>query len=105
MARRLLNAAGFRVVGEAVDGRGAIAASLSLVPEIILLSVDLPDDDGLAVAKEITSWDDSPAVYLVAGQETGMLGPLAEQCGVRGLIPRARFSPSGLATIINRATA
>src|SRR3954465_15446950 len=45
-ARRLLEADGFEVVGEALDGESAFEAVRELRPEIVLLDVQLPGLDG-----------------------------------------------------------
>jgi len=45
-ARRMLEADGYRVVGEAQDGRSGIAAARTLRPDIVLLDVHLPDSTG-----------------------------------------------------------
>ena len=42
-ARRLLEQAGFQVVGEAEDGAGEIEAARELEPAAVLLDVVLPD--------------------------------------------------------------
>ena len=49
-ARRLLEEAGFAVVGEAQDGVAAVAAARNLRPSVVLLDVLLPDRSGLEVA-------------------------------------------------------
>ncbi|HEY7074098.1 MAG TPA: response regulator transcription factor [Solirubrobacteraceae bacterium] len=41
-ARRLLEAAGYEVVGEAGDGSAALAAVRTLAPDLVLLDVVLP---------------------------------------------------------------
>ena len=48
--RLLLEAEGFTVVGEAVDGREALRKAKELHPDIVLLDVQLPDIDGFEVA-------------------------------------------------------
>ena len=52
-ARRLLEAGGLTVIGEAADGASAIAAAEELDPDLVLLDVMLPDGDGFAVAERI----------------------------------------------------
>lgn len=46
IAREVLEAEGYTVVGEAADGRSAITAARTLRPELVLLDVQLPDADG-----------------------------------------------------------
>ena len=54
-ARRLLEAEGFDVVGEARDGHEAVAAAQQLQPDLILLDVQLPDLDGFEVAARLAA--------------------------------------------------
>ena len=54
-ARILLEAEGFSVVGEAVDGASALTEACRLRPEVVLLDVQLPDIDGFHVAEAITA--------------------------------------------------
>jgi CheY-like chemotaxis protein len=67
-ARALLQAEGFDVIGEATDGAEAVEAVAVMRPEIVLLDIQLPDVDGLAVAEQLATapdpprWRSSPAV-------------------------------------------
>ncbi|MBO0844243.1 MAG: response regulator transcription factor [Nocardioides sp.] len=53
-AREVLAHEGFRVVGEAGDGRTAIRLAEELQPEVVLLDIQLPDLDGFAVAEQMS---------------------------------------------------
>jgi two-component system, LytTR family, response regulator len=62
--RRLLAAiAGTEVVGEAADGEQALALAETLKPDALLLDIQMPELDGLAVAASLP--DDGPAVIFV----------------------------------------
>ena len=52
MARRLLQTAGYDVVGEAADGASAMQSVRQLRPDLVLLDIQLPDVDGCDVAQE-----------------------------------------------------
>ena len=71
-ARRMLAADGYRVVGEAQDGRSGIAAARALRPDIVLLDVLLPDLDGFEVAAALTGADDAPIVVLTPSRDAAI---------------------------------
>jgi DNA-binding NarL/FixJ family response regulator len=54
---------GFEVIGEAATGREAIELTLHLQPEVVLLDIQMPELDGVGVARELARR--APAVKLV----------------------------------------
>ena len=52
-ARALLEADGFSVIGEAVDGSSGLEAARTLRPDLVLLDIGLPDIEGFDVAREL----------------------------------------------------
>jgi DNA-binding NarL/FixJ family response regulator len=99
-ARALLESEGFEVVGEAADGASAIEAAESLGPDVILLDVYLPDIDGFAVAEALTRNGRPPAIVLTSSRDARDFGPLVEQSGARGFIPKAELSGATLSALI-----
>jgi DNA-binding NarL/FixJ family response regulator len=92
IARRVLAADGFLVVGEASAGAEAIRASDDLRPDVVLLGVQLPDVDGFAVAAALAAQVDPPAVVLVSSRSRADYGSRIEDCGARGFIPKSELS-------------
>jgi two-component system, response regulator PdtaR len=64
--RRLLEAAGFEVCGEARDGLEAVSLAESERPDVVLLDVKMPALDGVETARRILAMSDVPIVMLTA---------------------------------------
>ena len=99
-ARQLLEEAGFVVVGEAVDGAGALASVRMLRPDVVLLDVLLPDMSGLAVSAMLAERVDAPLVVLTSSRSTRELGPAVDTCGSRGFIPKELLSGTALCELV-----
>jgi RNA polymerase sigma factor (sigma-70 family) len=64
--RALLDAeADVDVVGEASDGREAIALTRALVPDVVLMDVRMPELDGLAATRAIAEDEELSGVHIV----------------------------------------
>jgi DNA-binding NarL/FixJ family response regulator len=100
LARRLLTAGGFEVVGEAADGNAAIAAARRLRPDVVLLDVQLPGIDGFEVAARLRDGDAAPAVVLISTRDRTDYGPRVDRCGARGFIPKAELSAAAIRSLL-----
>lgn len=92
LARALLEAAGYTVVGEAGDGDTALARARALQPDLVLLDVQLPGRDGIAVAEALERDGDPPAVVLVSARPAADYGDRLRACGAAGFIPKQRLT-------------
>jgi DNA-binding NarL/FixJ family response regulator len=99
-ARALLQAGGFDVIGEASDGTEAIAAVTALRPAIVLLDVQLPGLDGLAVAERLAQAADPPVVVLISGRDATAYGPRLDRTPAHGFISKSELSGKALAALI-----
>ncbi len=94
-AKRLLEAGGLTVVGEAADAKTAIAAAADLQPDVVLLDVKLPDGDGFTVAERITA-----PVILTSSHELDDLRTRLERSRARGFIPKDDLSAAAVVEIV-----
>ena len=96
LARRLLEAGGFEVVGEAADGLGAVAIARELRPDVVLLDIQLPDIDGFQVTARLADGEAGPVVVLTSTRDRADYGELVERSGAHGFIPKAELSGAAL---------
>jgi DNA-binding NarL/FixJ family response regulator len=101
LARRLLVAGGFQVVGEAADGAGALVAVRDLAPDVVLLDVQLPGLDGFAVAEVLAGEPVAPVVVLISSRERLDYGHRVEASTARGFIAKADLSGETLLRVIH----
>ena len=89
VARRVLEAAGYVVAGEAADAAEAYAAVAAEAPDAVLLDVQLPDEDGFAIATALSS------------READEYGTRIDACGARGFIPKSKLSAAAFAALLS----
>ena len=103
-ARTLLESEGFKVVGEANDGASAVSEVRRLCPSFVLLDVQLPDMNGFDVTRLLCNCNGAaPVVVLTSSRDARDFGPLVEQCGARGFIPKADLSGETLRALLPEA--
>jgi DNA-binding NarL/FixJ family response regulator len=99
-ARRLLEAEGFEVIGEAGDGHAAIEAAQQLQPDMVLLDVQLPDLNGFEVAARLSALGLPVAVVLTSSRNPAEYGRLETNATVRGFVPKAELSGAVLTDLL-----
>jgi DNA-binding NarL/FixJ family response regulator len=99
-ARLLLECEGWEVVGEAPDGATGLSEARRLRPDLVLLDVQLPDMNGLEVARRLSQNGSSPQIVLVSSRDIDDIGPLAARSGARGFVPKGELSGAALEALL-----
>jgi two-component system response regulator EvgA len=97
-ARKLLEAEGYDVVGEAEDGAGALRVAREVDPEVVLLDVHLPDFDGFEVADRMRALEHPPVVILTSSRED--YRALAATSAARAFVRKDELSAETLASAL-----
>ena len=99
-ARRLLDADGFDVVGEAVDAVSGVEAARTLRPDVVLLDVQLPDHNGIWAAKQLGALNGGSAIILISSRDLDDLGGALADCPARGFIPKSKLSGAAIRDLL-----
>ncbi|MCF2528201.1 response regulator [Yinghuangia soli] len=100
LATRLLTSWGYRVVGEAADGPGAVEAARRLRPDLVLLDVQLPGFDGFTAAGRIREDDAGVGIVLISGRASEDYGDRVVGAPADGYISKEELSPQSLAAAL-----
>jgi DNA-binding NarL/FixJ family response regulator len=100
-ARKLLESAGYLVVGDAEDGASALSAVRTLHPDVVLLDVVLPDMTGFDVARELAEQEERPLVVLTSSRTAADLGTLVRTEDARGFISKSDLTVAALAALVS----
>ena len=100
--RRVLEADGWVVVGEAADGTTAIRLAGTLHPDVVVLDIGLPDIDGFAVSDRLTRPDDgaAPAVVLVSSRDARAYGDRLAASSARGFVAKGDLDGRSLGAVL-----
>jgi CheY-like chemotaxis protein len=102
LARKLLEAAGYRVVDEAGDGAAALASVKEFRPDVVLLDVLLPDTTGFELAETLTSdpAGPAPAVVLTSSRSASDFENSIASTSARGFISKRDLTPARLLALL-----
>jgi DNA-binding NarL/FixJ family response regulator len=100
LAVALLVASGLTVVGEADSVAAALAAAARLEPSAVLVDVELPDGDGVALARELATLSWQPRVVLTSVDGDIITAEDARRAGARAFVEKADLPYAPLARLL-----
>jgi DNA-binding NarL/FixJ family response regulator len=100
-AGALLRAGGFEVVGEAGDADTALGLVPVLRPDVVLLDVRLPTQDGFAVAERLAAQRQPPRTVLVSSRPASEYGDAVSRAPVVGFLDKAELTAASLQRLLD----
>lgn len=99
-ARSMLEADGFTVVGESASGLAAVDDAERLLPQVVLLDVQLPDVNGFDVAERLAHARCRPVVVLISSHDADHYGARLGASSSRGFITKRDLNGETLASLL-----
>jgi DNA-binding NarL/FixJ family response regulator len=85
---------GFVVVGMATTGEESLTAAAALLPDLVLMDVNLPGIDGVEATRRLTSAADAPVVFLLSTYDEDEFD--AAGSGAAAYVAKAALGPDRL---------
>jgi PAS domain S-box-containing protein len=99
-AVRLLQSAGYKVVGEASDAASAVDAAASLRPSAMLVDVNLPDRDGYWVAEALKDGGIRPRILLTSSEMIDVSPGRLDSCGAVAFVSKTELATIDLTGLL-----
>lgn len=86
----------FEVVGEASSGEEAVAMAGDLLPDLVLMDVNLPGIDGVEATERLLERQSPPVVLLLSTYDEDAGALFVAECGAAGYVTKSAFGPERL---------
>lgn len=96
---------GFEVVGESGSGEESVLAAGELVPDLVLMDVNLPGMDGLAATRRLREGGSPPVVLLLSTYDEDAGAQFVVESGAAAYVTKSAFSPERLREVWRAASA
>jgi two-component system nitrate/nitrite response regulator NarL len=101
-AARLLSMQGVSVVGRASSADEALRLTAALSPDVALVDVELGDEDGIELARRLTTDDSSAIVILISLRDRNELSELMTGSGAAGFLRKDALDVQAVEDLIKQ---
>ncbi|MCW2834622.1 MAG: response regulator receiver protein [Nocardioides sp.] len=95
---------GFEVVGEASSGEESVVAAAELLPDVVLMDVNLPGIDGLETTRLLRDRPSPPVVLLLSTYDEDAGAHFVAECGAAAYVTKSAFGPDQLRDVWSGAS-
>ena len=99
-AAALLSSQGLEIVGTASTGPDAIQQAESLRPDVVLVDVQLGEEDGLELARQLDERLSGTAIVLISTHSREDVTDLAADNPAAGFLPKTALSAQAIARLV-----
>lgn len=92
-------AEGFDVVGEASSGEESVLAAADLLPDLVLMDVNLPGIDGMEATRRLRGSPSPPVVLLVSTYDDDAGVAFVAECGAAAYVTKSALGPGRLVEV------
>jgi DNA-binding NarL/FixJ family response regulator len=99
-ASRLLESQGVEIVGTATSTQEALELAAASSPDLALVDVELGEEDGLALAKELSSHSPAIRVIMISTYDRDQMQSLIAASTAVGFLPKGRLSGDAVRALV-----
>ena len=101
-SRAVLYGPELSVVGEAATAADAVQRARELQPDVVLLDIDLGEESGFDVARQLAGSPGSaaPQMIFISMHPPDDFADIVAESPALGLIPKARLSPAAITDVL-----
>ena len=94
---------GFEVVGQASSGEESLVVAAQLLPDLVLMDVNLPGIDGLESTRRLRARHRPPVVLLLSTYDEDAGVQFIAESGAAAYVTKSRFGPDRLKDVWSTA--
>lgn len=87
----------FEIAGSASSGEESLAVAAELLPDLVLMDVNLPGIDGLEATRRLLARDSPPVVLLLSTYDEDVGEQFVAESGAAAFLTKSAFGPDRLA--------
>jgi DNA-binding NarL/FixJ family response regulator len=87
---------GFEAVGEATTGEDAVSLARALMPDLVLMDVNLPGIDGIAATRSLMTGSRPPVVILLSTYDADAGAGFVAESGAFAYVTKSELAPGRL---------